>query len=80
MDDKEKNREQDEQLTWDIGYAIWRHRALPKNDRSIERCRSVATAVVKHLRLCAWKFDKASPQAPHSAGQTVSKDKGDFND
>jgi hypothetical protein len=79
MEDKETTRKQDEQLGWDIGFAIWQSRALPTKDRSIERCRSVGTAVVKHLRLCAWTFDKARPQTPHSAGQTVPQIEGDVD-
>jgi hypothetical protein len=80
MEDKETTRRQDEKLTWDIGFAIWQRRVLQKNNRSIERCRSVAATAAKHSRLCGWTFDKRPTETPHRAGQTVSKDEGDSND
>lgn len=78
-----KDEKHDEDLAWDIGFALWNGRFWPKRARSIEEYRVIGRAVVKQLRLCMWTFERRPPSMPHSSGQDVSERKerkGDDNE
>ena len=54
-------RARDEDLVFDIGYALWR--AGLKLD--IARCRRIAAEVVDHLKLSRWELRRRDPDPPH---------------
>ncbi len=57
-------RETDDDLAFDIGFALKKAKIkLP-----IEVCRIIATRVVEHLKLAGWHFRRPPPKPPHSAG------------
>src|ERR1043166_9008646 len=57
-------------LIFDIGYAFPRssvrgaRRAFDEDDR-----RRIATAIVEHLELCGWRFQRSAPSVGHGSGR-----------
>jgi hypothetical protein len=51
-----EERNTDEELVRDIGFALWRSPFRVKRDQSIDACRLIAEAVIEHLQRCGWRF------------------------
>jgi hypothetical protein len=57
-------------LAFDIGYALPRsgvrgvRRAFDEDDR-----RRIAKAIVEHLMLCGWRFQRPAPTVGHGTGR-----------
>ena len=63
-----ERRDSDEDLAFDIGYALKRAGLkLP-----IEKCRMIAAHVVWHLRLARWQFTLREPDEAH--GPSMPRD------
>ena len=57
------HRHSDDDLAFDIGYALWR--AKVKLD--IETCRSIAARVIVHLKRSRWEFARKEPEQMHGS-------------
>jgi hypothetical protein len=66
-------RNSDEDLARDIGFALWRSPFRVKRDQGIDVCHVVAEAVIEHLKRCGWRFD----HLPSSGGPPFSRARGD---
>ncbi len=58
-----ERRDSDEDLAFDIGYALWRARL--KLD--IAACRAIAARIIVHLRRSRWQFTRKDPEAMHGS-------------
>jgi hypothetical protein len=56
-------RDTDEDLAFDIGYALWR--AGVKLD--IAACRTIAARAIVHLKRSRWEFRRKEPERPHGS-------------
>jgi hypothetical protein len=63
-----EERKTDDDLAYDIGFAIWRSPFRLKRDQGFDVCRLVARAVVEHLKLCGWRFYPPASPGPSSRG------------
>jgi hypothetical protein len=60
-------RNADDDLARDIGFALWRSPFRLKRDQGIDAYRFIARAVVEHLKRCGWQFTHRSlPGGPSS--------------
>jgi hypothetical protein len=50
------DRNTDEDLARDIGFALWRSPFRLKRDQGIDMCRLIAEGVVEHLNRCGRRF------------------------
>ena len=58
-----ERRDRDEDLAFDIGYALWRSKVR----HDIAACRAIAARIIVHLRLSRWQFTRKAPQAMHGS-------------
>jgi hypothetical protein len=62
-------RNTDDDLASDIGFALWRSPFRLKRGQGIDACRFIARAVVEHLKRCGWRFYHVpSSTGPSSRG------------
>jgi hypothetical protein len=60
-------RNLDDDLAHDIGFALWRSPFRLKRAQGIDVCGLVARYVVEHLKRCGWRFYHPSlPPGPSS--------------
>jgi hypothetical protein len=56
-------RNNDDDLARDIGYALWRSPFRVKRDQGIDVCRLIAEAVIEHLKRSGWRYYHSSSSA-----------------
>lgn len=56
-------RDSDDDLAFDIGYALWR----AKLKLDIATCRLIAARVIVHLRRSRWEFSRKAPEQMHGS-------------
>mgnify|MGYP001401771659 CR=1 FL=1 len=56
----------DDDLAFDLGYALSRSRLRPKSHMTVEPCIAVAKDIIAHLKRAGWRFTRQMPEKAHS--------------